>query len=260
MNGGSSTETDVPHPTGRLGFAFFGDEDNDCDTDKICLDLSVGNTTQTANVGAYGIQSSRMVSAGFDVPGYPPPGFGGLSFIGKDFGFISNPLVYTIDQVYNSSQGVFTDLDVTGTGLPGLTTLDLCAGAVNTCQSGGSPQEGLANGESTVVRLIFDYDQSTSVGDIADAFYTFYRDGVSEMHTAGRWQAIKYCLQNGECPDEEGSDKISGGTPDGPNPPGPREEEVPGPLPLMGAVAAFGFSRRLRHRIAVEQKRAPFIF
>jgi hypothetical protein len=30
--------------------------------------------------------------------------------------------------------------------------------------------------------------------------------------------------------------------------PGPASE-VPGPLPILGAGAAFGFSRRLRHRI-----------
>lgn len=28
---------------------------------------------------------------------------------------------------------------------------------------------------------------------------------------------------------------------------------VPGPLPLMGAAAAFGFSRRLRHRVGLGQ-------
>ena len=32
--------------------------------------------------------------------------------------------------------------------------------------------------------------------------------------------------------------------------PGPASE-VPGPLPILGAGAAFGFSRRLRHRIKV---------
>jgi hypothetical protein len=33
--------------------------------------------------------------------------------------------------------------------------------------------------------------------------------------------------------------------------PGRGDEEVPGPLPLLGAGAAFGFSRRLRNRIKV---------
>jgi hypothetical protein len=29
----------------------------------------------------------------------------------------------------------------------------------------------------------------------------------------------------------------------------PTPAEVPGPLPLLGAAAAFGYSRKLRHRI-----------
>lgn len=32
---------------------------------------------------------------------------------------------------------------------------------------------------------------------------------------------------------------------------------VPGPLPLLGAAAAFGFSRRLRHRVSLSRSNSP---
>jgi len=42
-------------------------------------------------------------------------------------------------------------------------------------------------------------------------------------------------------------------------PPGPPEEsQVPGPLPLLGAATAFGFSRKLRYRIAAGERRTSY--
>jgi hypothetical protein len=40
-------------------------------------------------------------------------------------------------------------------------------------------------------------------------------------------------------------------------PPTPSTSSVPGPLPLLGAAAAFGFSRKLRKRIKVTRTTAP---
>lgn len=37
----------------------------------------------------------------------------------------------------------------------------------------------------------------------------------------------------------------------------PQQSSVPGPLPLFGAAAAFGFSRKLRNRIKVTRTTAP---
>ncbi|MCS5700132.1 hypothetical protein NZK32_13900 [Cyanobium sp. FGCU-52] len=96
---GYSTNTDptFQHPIGELGFLFF--EGGECTMGMICLDLSIKNATATAPPNTTGVQSSRMVSAGFDLPGVwdgtqfqpYPPGFGGLTFTNPATNFISDP-------------------------------------------------------------------------------------------------------------------------------------------------------------------------
>lgn len=253
------------HPIGELGFFFF--QGGDCATDRICLDLAIQNATATAPAGQTGVQSSRMVSAGFDVPGLwdgsqfldSPPAFGGLSLANPATDYISNPSGYGSDPL-NTRPGAFTQLEVNG-NIPGLASFDLCPG-ISDCLSGGSPNTGLANGESTIVRFLFSYDTSdpaVTPSSVADAFLTYYQD-VDGRHTGGRWKAITYtyCVSDSDPSSctvvTDASDKIAGGPP---QPPGPPEDKVPGPLPLMGAAAAFGFSRRLRHRIAAGRERVP---
>jgi hypothetical protein len=96
---GYSTESDptFQHPIGELGFYFFNG--GGCASTMLCLDLSIKNATDTALANTTGVQSSRMVSAGFDIPGVwdgtqflpAPPGFGGLKFTSPTTNFISNP-------------------------------------------------------------------------------------------------------------------------------------------------------------------------
>ena len=266
---GYSTNTDptFQHPIGELGFSFISGGVNSCTLTMLCLDLSIKNATATAPANTTGVQSSRMVSAGFDVPGLwdgtqflpSPPSFGGLKFTNPAANFISNPSVYAGDDL-NGRPGAFSQLDVNG-DIPGLATFDLCPG-ISDCLSQGSPNSGLANGESTIVRFMFDYDGTTPVSDISNAFFTYYED-VDARHTGGRWKAINYtyCVPDSDplsCTVVEGaSDKIAGGPPTDPNVP-PEGDQVPGPLPLMGAATAFGFSRKLRHRIATGQRRIAY--
>jgi hypothetical protein len=108
---------------------------------------------------------------------------------------------------------------------------------------------------------MFDYDVTTSVSDISNAFFTYYED-VNARHTGGRWKALNYTY----CPDSNplnckvvkgSSDKIAGGPLTDPNAP-TEGTQVPGPLPLMGAATAFAFSRKLRHRIATGQRRTSY--
>lgn len=249
----SETDPDFQHPSGQLSFAFYDLQANACPVDKTCLDLAVSNTTPTADANTTGVQSSRMVSAGFDIPGLfdlgsgtytpPPPAFAGLQLVayipntGASPGdlYAANPL--------NNRPGAFANLEVNA-ALPPLPDFDLCPGISN-CLSSGSPNSGLANGDSTIVRLVFSSD-GTSASSIADAFASYYED-VAARHTAGRWKAIDYCRAPGDCV-EGASDKLAGGPPDPLSP--PEDTPVPAPIPLLGAAMAFRSTRRLRQRLA----------
>lgn len=260
---GYSTNTDptFQHPIGELGFLFF--EGGECTMGMICLDLSIKNATATAPPNTTGVQSSRMVSAGFDLPGVwdgtqfqpYPPGFGGLTFTNPATNFISDPAAYASDPL-NTRPGAFDQLSING-DIPGLATFDLCPG-ISDCLSDGSPNAGLANGEATIVRFLFGADGSATAADVSQAFLAYYAD-LDARHTGGRWKALNYtyCPEDGsECLVVEGaSDKIAGGPPETP---GPTEDQVPGPLPLLGAATAFGFSRKLRQRIAADRMPASY--
>ena len=264
QSGFSSEQTATVHPYGEIGFSFNTGGAKGCASSYLCLDLAINNATQTAGPSVVGVQSSRMVSAGFDIPGKlaggvylnSPPSFAGMQFSS----YIANTYTAGIydkspQNPLNSRPGAFDTLNQSSP-LPPFQSFDLCPGISSTCLSQGAPNSGLANGESTIVRVQFSYDGTTSVQDIINAFQAYYSVGVDTVnsHVAGRWKALDFCENVGgviRCVTGE-SDKIGMGV-DNPEPP-IDPESVPGPLPILGAVSAFGYSRRLRLRLSLRRR------
>ena len=164
-----------------------------------------------------------------------------------------NNLTYTS---YNSNGTVFTDV-FTGSsaqinGDPfNNTTFDLCTRVTggSNC-SGGNPQAGLTRGQQASAPITFNFTDSQTnrteqqlANDFAN-LYALTGGTTPSYQIAGRFQQVSNCTVS-PC---AGSDKVGGAT--GVNPPQGPTDAVPGPIPLFGAAAAFGYSRRLRRRIS----------
>ncbi len=150
---------------------------------------------------------------------------------------------------YNSNSTNFTKL-FTGNNadIPGLGDYEFCirssgSGPQNNC-AGGQANDGLSAADPAAT-VFFNYTDSKSrtqdelVGQFIDLFST-------TGNVAGRFQQIT-CTNPGPC---AGSDKVGGLY----KPPFAPPNTVPGPLPIFGAAAAFGFSRKLRHRLKASRK------
>jgi hypothetical protein len=71
---------------------------------------------------------------------------------------------------------------------------------------------------------------------------------------ATRWQSIENSLNQSSSDKVVGRTVCKNGICTGPGP--APEDTVPGPLPHFGAAAAFGYSRKLRHRISATRPQA----
>lgn len=131
---------------------------------------------------------------------------------------------------------------------PPLDPYSLCitAGNDNGCTGGGNPGDGLNNATLGYSAGTFRLSAADVSGALAfrQAFFNFYQplipptgDPAYIGPIAARFKAIE---PGGR------SDKLLAGTIGGGQAPG---DEVPGPVPLLGAAAAFGYSRKLRRRI-----------
>lgn len=127
-------------------------------------------------------------------------------------------------------------------------SLCITAGNDKGCTGGGNPGNGLNNGTLDYSAGTFTLTSNGPAlsGALAfrQAFFNFYRplipptDGEPYIGPiAARFKAIE---PGGR------SDKLLAGTIGGGQGPG---DAVPGPVPILGAAAAFGMSRRLRRRI-----------
>ncbi|MEA5414011.1 hypothetical protein [Synechococcus sp. BA-132 BA5] len=180
---------------------------------------------------------SLIVGTGFDLPGpTSTPSF--------------NP------QIFVASSSTIQDWGITvgGTLNPPnqFGQFDICAttneqnGNLGTCD-GGATEFGVGKG------LNEDVATFTFGGLPPLASATDYRNAFAGLFTTAPdnsfFMRFKGITGN---PD---SDKILATSvelsPDTPPPPAPGDE-VPGPLPLLGAVAAFGYSRKLRRRMKVK--------
>ncbi len=237
----------------KMSFDFRKDPGN---SNTYTLDLGITNTSP-----ASGASSGTLVGFAFNEPlrdngseaisllSYNPLDSG----FGRVFGGVNNT---TSSQ---RSRGVRVDEDewltITGSATAPYApfpNFDFCArmSSRSGCH-GGSGSTGIAGGTSVKVQFsLKSNDVSISTADqVAEHFYSLFNafepgDSWSEAQIALRFQNVK--KPNGKT--ESGGEKVTGAAfwripNQGPT------NEVPGPLPVLGAAAAFSWSRKIRRRI-----------
>ena len=237
----------------RMSFDFRKDPGNG---NTYTLDLGITNTPP-----ASGPSSGTMVGFAFNEP-LRDKGSEAISLLrynpldsgfGRVFGGVNNT---TPNQ---RSRGVRVDEDewlaITGSATAPyapFANFDFCArmSSRDGCH-GGSGSTGIGGGSTVNVQFqLKANDASIATADqVAERFYNLFNsfdpgDRWSKAQIALRFQNVK--KPNGRT--ESGAEKVTGAAfwriPDeGPT------DAVPGPLPVLGAAAAFGWSRKMRHLI-----------
>jgi hypothetical protein len=221
LPGTSTSNTGV---TGKMTFNFAKDTGN-----QYILDLDIFNTSPVT-----GNPSGTLVGFALNFPGSnlkPKP----------DIEFLS----------YNSLSSKFTET-FTNANLGGVGTFSFCARSTDgqNC-NGGQPKEGWADGTSTQVqfRLASNLSSVDTADKVAKSFYDLFSTWIPDPDAEdakGAQVALRFQQVTTSTGTPGASEKV-GGLPKPPQGPG---DEVPGPLPVLGAATAFGFSRKLRRRIA----------
>jgi hypothetical protein len=220
--------------TGTMNFVFGDAGDSNANT--YTLDLTIKNTSSSP------ITSSSLTGFGFDTP----TGVSSLLYNRNGTNFYQATDSLTISPAPSFNFCASTDNNINnGTN----------------CGAGSVPQ-GLANGQQATVKYTFNFaGTNPGVADVSTAFLNLFNglaiqappnDTKAVNNTvvlAARFQGINSASLNG------GSDKVTGkpGTP----PDGGPGDAVPGPLPVLGAAAAFVQSRRLRRRLAEARSSQP---
>ncbi len=222
--------------TGTMNFVF-GDA-GDLNANTYTLDLTIKNTSQSP------ISASSLTSFAFDTP----TGVSNLTY-------------------HNNGTNFFQTKDLT----IGSTSFNFCASTDNkndpkkvNCDS-GSTKQGLTQEtgkRKATVKYTFNFAGSNpGVSDVSSAFFNLFNGVVlttplnqnkadkDTVVLAARFQGIYSATENG------GSDKVTGKPRDKPG--GGPADAVPGPLPVLGAAAAFVQSRRLRRRLATARSAQP---
>jgi len=234
---GQSSNTPPTGVKGELIFSFAPTANSSTTTgNDVKLTLTLKNTSTTPP-----IDTSRFVAAAFTVPD-------GISYISNSYDGGSR-----FDTIYQDPNA---DIQPFGDVAPPPQSYDICIRATSqgngTCNGGGSGQ-GLLNGETYSVTLDFNSTSFSTAEQFKTAFLSASTPPSPPINNvgpvAGRFQSIN-CTGNLSCA-LGASDKILGGTPGGP-PGGPGTSSVPGPLPIFGAAAAFGYSRKLRQRLKAQ--------
>ncbi|WP_216907766.1 hypothetical protein [Synechococcus sp. CCY 0621] len=138
--------------------------------------------------------------------------------------------------------------------LGGVGTFDFCFVGSQNCNGAGSGNVGVKppNGQTAVS---FKIQSSLASANLVSQYFQQYiyntQNSCSNNQPcpiATRWQSITGSLNGSTSDKVVGQTVCKNGICTGPGPaPG---DAVPGPLPLFGAAAAFGYSRKLRHRIS----------
>jgi len=238
--------------SGKMTFSFTKLEPLDDADNRYTLDLSIKNTTPT------GINPTGTLTAfAFNVPGTASsPDFKLLTYepIDSDFGD-----VYGASRNGNERNVNNFDTLTFPRRMPRRAPFDpfgsftFCArDSGSSCHGGSSTNvDGLKDGESTAVKFTLASNKSSinSASLVAQSFFelfsrpSFTKDGdFKNAQVALRFQNVT--TTSGA---KGKSDKVAGVPTSPPQGPG---DEVPGPLPVLGAASAFAFSRRLRRRIA----------
>jgi hypothetical protein len=221
---------------GELIFSFEELTDNATSGNDVKLTLTLKNTSTDPPIDA-----SKFVAAAFTVPD-------NISYVANSYvgGVRFNQLFLDPD----------ADIQPFGDASPPPQSYDICIRATTTggggC-NGGQSGLGLNNGEFYDVSFQFTSSSVTTPEQFKAAFLTASTPPVPPIDkvgpVAGRFQSID-CDSQSNCGTSD-SDKILGGIPTTPPPPAPGDA-VPGPLPIFGAAAAFGYSRKLRQRLKAQ--------
>lgn len=230
--------------------------------------------TSSSNAGINGIKGEATYSFSSATPGLMTLSLKNLSgspatqafLVSTGFNFPTAPPA-TANISLTSFAGLNGWSIVEGDSLDPFGTFDICAeGSAGTgCDASASPNTGLGIGSLKTSVATFNF---TSDPDFLEACEgpgqalctaTKYRDAFVAMYqaptgSAGTFDGNYFMRFKGITGTNGGSDKIwatsitTGGGGGGQIP----GDSVPGPLPLFGAAAAFGYSRKLRRRVKVQ--------
>jgi hypothetical protein len=185
--------------------------------------------------------SSKLGGVGFDL-------LPGLTFLS---GGVSGSNILSS---YNANGTAYEDVFAPG-ALGGLSTYDIALQAVGTPDgtpqyisnanqfngTGEGVQTALSNNQSATVKFTFTSSLGLDAAATEQAYFDFFKANAPNAAGA-RFQSIVGSPVST-------SDKIGSGQPTLGGGGGTPGDSVPGPLPLFGAAAAFGYSRKLRRRL-----------
>jgi hypothetical protein len=245
------TSSEATGVSGKMTFSFKKKDPLD---NKYTLDLTIQNTSPVA-----GNPSGRLTAFAFNVPGASNriPDFKLLEYepLTSDFGDVfgaSTSRRYPEVNVDNNEVLKFPTATPRTAAYAPFNNFTFCArDDGNSCHGGsGNTEFGLKDGEKASVRftLASNLPNINSANLVAQSFYdlfklrTFTKDGdYKNAQIALRFQSVT--TSTGRIGK---SDKVAGY----PLPPQAPGDEVPGPLPVLGAATAFAYSRKLRRRIS----------
>ncbi len=245
------TSAEATGVTGKMTFSFTKLDQTNAADNRYTLDLTVKNTSP---IGTN--PSGTLTAFAFNVPGpTSSPDFKLLTYnpLNSNFGDVYGASTTRRERNVNNNQDLV--FPATGTLIRAayapFGSFTFCARDTgNSCHGGSQNGTGLRDGESTAVRFTLASNKSTinSATLVAQSFFdlfnsrTFTKDGdFKNAQVALRFQNVT--TSSGATGK---SDKVAGVPKRPPQGPG---DEVPGPLPVLGAATAFAFSRRLRRRI-----------
>lgn len=240
----ANTSTGSTGVTGKMTFNFSSLSSAN---NTYNLDLDISNTTKVP-----GFPNGTLVGFAFNVPDptiklltYDPI----FPVFTRVFDFPKSK--YHKDGFKDAIPGTPLGLTaLTGAKLEPFDSFSFCArsdakGGGN-C-TGGDPKSGLNDGQSTKVRFTLTAKPASSTEEVAKSFYTLFNNWTPGAPKSSPQIALRFQQVSVSETKTGGSDKVGGIPKVPPQAPG---DTVPGPLPILGAVTAYGFSRRLRRRIA----------
>lgn len=251
------TSAEATGVSGKMTFSFSKLNPSDAADNRYTLDLNIKNTSPLGSN-----PSGTLTAFAFNVPGpTSSPDFKLLTYNPLNSGFgdvFGASLTRREVNVSNNQNLIFP---TTGTPIRAayapFDSFTFCARDTgNNCHGGSQNGTGLTDDQSAAVRFTLASSKSTinSASLVAQSFFdlfnsrTFTQDGdFKNAQVALRFQNVT--TSSGA---RGKSDKVAGVPRKPPQGPG---DEVPGPLPVLGAATAFAFSRRLRRRIATAELR-----
>ncbi|MEA5389733.1 hypothetical protein VB738_00535 [Cyanobium gracile UHCC 0139] len=243
------TSSEATGVSGKMTFSFSKNPL----ADNFILDLSISNTTKLD-----GNPSGNLTAFAFNVPGAtkPSPDFKLVTYeplssgFGDLFGATTNGKEANV--VDGGEYRFPAGTPRTAPYAP-FNNFTFCArDDGNNCHGGsGNTKFGIADGITKSVRFTIASNRSdiNTASLVAQSFFDLF-DSI-DYSDNGDYKNAPIALRFQSVTTASGargkSDKVAG-VPK--RPPQAPSDEVPGPVPMLGAATAFAFSRRLRRRIA----------